>query len=233
MPSASSARPRPNGSPTSPLRDRLLEQGNSLVDGPCSAATRPLDRVTCASTQSRLPYRVCLPKHRALGTASLSGRARAAPRRSRRSTSGCSGRPPEPCGLPLCFVEPPAPTDVSPLQSATSPRIARCQGRWSANCCSASSRARSECLRARSRSPRMDGNERNGKVVVLRGTSSPYWIEMSWARPAFAAASAQFLSQNSTQESAPERTRRRAARHARTTRGARARARRGPRPPER
>src|SRR5437870_3822436 len=60
---------------------------------------------------------------------------------------------PQPSAAACSSALPSGPTaaDASPLQSATSPRIAMCCGGWSANCSSASSRACSECLRARSR----------------------------------------------------------------------------------
>ena len=120
-------------------RPRARATACSRSDAACStspraAATRPRQRVTCASTHSR-PSRAA--------SASQTSRTRTAssirPSSSSSldvvgaSTSGRSARPsraPRPAGRPCRATR--APSAASPLQSATSPRTARCCGGWSA-----------------------------------------------------------------------------------------------------
>ena len=100
-----------------------------------------------------------------------------------------------------------------------------CAGGAEPNCASASSRARSECSRARSRSPRWTATTAIGKWSC--GTSRPYWIEMSCARAAWAAASSRRPARRTRPRRGPTKHGRPAARRARATRRTRVRAARG------
>ena len=183
------------------LRDRLLQERAGLDRrSPRAAATRPRQRVTCASTHSR-PSRsgVRLPGVEIASARRRSGRARAAARRSRASTSGCSARPTR-APRPAARASEPRCGPRSRLRS----RARRARGSPGAaaggarTALRASSSARSECSRASSSWPRWTATSAIGRWSC--GTSSPYWIEMSCARAACAAASSQRPAQNSTQE---------------------------------
>ena len=206
-PSASSARARPKGSPTRLVLRRPPARGASSArsTSPRAAATRPRQRVTCASTHSR-PTRVASASQASRSSHRVVelGRARAAARRGRASTSGGSARPnraPPPGGRRSASHS--AAADGSPLQSATSPRTAMCCGGWKPNCSSASSSARSECARARSSWPRWTATTAIGRWSC--GTSRPYWIAMSCARAACSAASSQRPGPELDPREAPER----------------------------
>ena len=88
------------------LRDRLLEQRGRLVDAPRAAATRPRQRVTCASTRCRAERVASASQHRGLAPRRPRGRARAAPRRGRRPTSGLGSRQPSLLVTPSASREP-------------------------------------------------------------------------------------------------------------------------------
>ena len=109
MPSASSARARPNGiADRLVLRDRLLAGGTAACStSPRAAATRPRHRVTCASTHSR-------PSRAASASQTSSTRTASSIRPSSSSSLDVVGgppadarlAPPELGGLPVGLAEP-------------------------------------------------------------------------------------------------------------------------------
>ena len=140
------------------------------------------------------------PRRRGPAPRRRSGRARAAPPRSRRVHERRLGSP-QPSSAACRSASPSQLRGRrrSPLQSATSPRTARCMRRVEAELLLASSSARSECARASSSWPRWTATHAIGRWSC--GISSPYWTRMSCARAAWSAASSQRPAQNSTHES--------------------------------
>ena len=168
-PSASSARARPNGSPTaSCCATASLERPHGLLD----LAPRRRDEAAAAGHVGQHPLtadprRVRLPGVEQRRRHRRSGRARAAPRRSRRATSGGSARAQPRC-VGCCSA---AANHARSRAGVSAPELDEPQHsprarRGAAPCRQRASRPSSARSRARSRSPRWAATSASGTAVT-------------------------------------------------------------------
>ena len=171
---------RPPRAARPPARGAMRRESTS----PSAAATRPRQRVTCASTHSR-PSRAASASqtsrssHRVVDPAELEqrldvvGRPPADARLAPPERRACRSRLLEPLERPRTRLRSrgrraPGPPGAAADGARTAPRPAR---------------ALAPSARGRARAAR-GGRRRRAIGRWSCGTSSPYWIEMSWARAA-------------------------------------------------
>ena len=167
-PSASSARARPKASPTclvlarppAPGAERLVDVspgGGDEAAAPQRRARAPSARPSRAAP--RLPD--VEDSHRVVDPAELEQRLDVVGA----STRGGRLAPPE-CARRLSAWPSQSRRAASPLQSATSPRTARCKGGWSPNCSSGELEGSLRRLPRELELAAMDGDPRDGKKVL-------------------------------------------------------------------